>query len=148
MPMGSRSSTQPDHASWSTTLETRILDAARRVFLERGLAGASVDEIASLARAGKPTIHARFRNKEALYAAVVMRNVASVAGRFADHIPVGAAIEERLTDLGATFLDRALRHRRFDACRDFRSPAVSRAGEQCASNGTPARGGNRGPSFG
>jgi AcrR family transcriptional regulator len=89
-------------------VDARILDAARRVFLERGLAGASMDEIASLARAGKPTIYARFPNKEALYAAVVMRNVASVAGRFADHIPAGTTIEERLTGLGATFLDRAL----------------------------------------
>ena len=89
-------------------VDTRILDAARRVFLERGLAGASIDEIASLACAGKPTIYARFPNKEALYAAVVMRNVASVAGRFADHIPAGTTIEERLTDIGATFLDRAL----------------------------------------
>ena len=44
-------------------VEARILDAARRVFLERGLAGASVDEIASLARAGKPTIYARFPGK-------------------------------------------------------------------------------------
>ena len=63
---------------------------------------------ARLARAGKPTIYARFPNKEALYAAVVMRNVASVAGRFEDHIPAGTTIEERLTDLGATFLDRVL----------------------------------------
>jgi AcrR family transcriptional regulator len=36
------------------------LDAARRVFLERGLAGASIDEIAKLACAGKPTIYAGF----------------------------------------------------------------------------------------
>lgn len=89
-------------------VDARILDAAHRVFLERGLDGASMGEIASLARAGKPTIYARFPNKEALYAAVVMRHVASVAGRFADHIPAGTTIEERLTDLGATFLDRAL----------------------------------------
>jgi AcrR family transcriptional regulator len=89
-------------------VDTRILDAAKRAFLERGLAGASIDEIANLACAGKPTIYARFPNKEALYSAVVMRNVASVVGRFADHIPAGTTIEERLTDTGATFLDRAL----------------------------------------
>jgi AcrR family transcriptional regulator len=89
-------------------VDARILDAAKRAFLERGLAGASIDEIASLACAGKPTIYARFPNKEALYSAVVMRNVASVAGRFADHIPAGTTIEERLTDVGTTFLDRAL----------------------------------------
>jgi AcrR family transcriptional regulator len=34
-------------------VETRILDAASEIFRERGLAGASVDEIASRARAGK-----------------------------------------------------------------------------------------------
>jgi AcrR family transcriptional regulator len=95
-------------SSLAGEVDQRILDAARRVFLERGLDGASVDQIASIARAGKPTIYARFPNKEALYAAVVMRNVASVAGSFADHVPAGATIEERLTDLSATFLDRAL----------------------------------------
>jgi len=88
-------------------VENRILDAARRVFLERGLAGASMDEIASLARAGKPTIYARFENKEALYAAVVRRNVDGIA-RFECFIPEGATIEERLANVAATFLHSAL----------------------------------------
>jgi AcrR family transcriptional regulator len=98
-------------------VDARILDAARRVFLERGLAGASMDEIANLARAGKPTIYARFPNKEALYAAVVMRNVAAVAGRVEHHVPAGTTIEERLTDVGATFLDRALVRNTVDLMR-------------------------------
>jgi AcrR family transcriptional regulator len=85
-------------------VENRILDAAHRVFLERGLAGASVDEIAGLARAGKPTIYARFANKEALFTAVVMRNVAAVVGRFASHVPTGTTSEERLASVGATVL--------------------------------------------
>jgi AcrR family transcriptional regulator len=89
-------------------VDARILDAARRVFLKHGLGGASMDEIASLARAGKPTIYARFPNKEALFAAVVMRNVATVIGRFEGHIPAGRTIEERLTDLGSTLLHWAL----------------------------------------
>jgi len=38
-------------------VDARILDAAQRLFLEQGLAGTSVDEIASLARAGKPSIY-------------------------------------------------------------------------------------------
>jgi AcrR family transcriptional regulator len=54
-------------------VDARILDAARRLFLERGLEGTSVDEIASLARAGKPTIYARFPSKETLFSAVVLR---------------------------------------------------------------------------
>jgi AcrR family transcriptional regulator len=89
-------------------VDERILDAARRVFLEHGLSGASIDEIASRARAGKPTIYARFPSKEALFAAVVMRNVSAVVGRFEGHIPPGATIEERLTRLGATLLHWAL----------------------------------------
>lgn len=85
-------------------VEARILDAAREVFLERGLAGASIDEIAGLARAGKPTIYARFPTKEALFAAVVMRSVATTIARFESHVPSGATIEERLVSVGVTVL--------------------------------------------
>lgn len=85
-------------------VDARILDAARRVFLERGLAGASMDEIARLASAGKPTIYARFPSKQALFTAVVMRNVAAATARFEGHIPTGATIDERLAGLGVTVL--------------------------------------------
>lgn len=89
-------------------VDARILDAARQVFLERGLAGASVEEIACLAHAGKPTIYARFPSKEALFTAVVMRNVAANVARFESHVPVGATVEERLSSLGAAVLHWAL----------------------------------------
>src|SRR5258708_257241 len=85
-------------------VDARILDAARRVFLERGLAGASIDEIAELACAGKPTIYARFPGKEALFTAVVMRNVATTIARFENYVPTGASIEERLASLGTAIL--------------------------------------------
>jgi AcrR family transcriptional regulator len=89
-------------------VDARILDAARRVFLERGLAGSSMDEIAGLARAGKPTIYARFPSKEALFAAVVMRNVAAAIARFESQPPTGATIDERLASVGTTVLHWAL----------------------------------------
>jgi AcrR family transcriptional regulator len=85
-------------------VDTRILDAARDVFLERGLAGASMDEIAGRARAGKPTIYARFATKEALFAAVVMRSIAVSIARFESHAPTGATIEERLASVGEMIL--------------------------------------------
>ena len=56
-------------------VDARILDAARKVFLERGFEGASIDEIAEVARSGKPTIYARFRDKRALFTAVVARDI-------------------------------------------------------------------------
>jgi AcrR family transcriptional regulator len=85
-------------------VDARILAAARRVFLERGLAGASIDEIANVARAGKPTIYARFPGKEALFAAVAMSNVAATAARFEGHLPSGATLDERLANLGAALV--------------------------------------------
>jgi len=89
-------------------VDDRILDTARRVFLERGLAGASIDEIARLARAGKPTIYARFPTKEALFKAVVMRNAATARARFESQLPAGATIEERLVKVGTDILGRLL----------------------------------------
>jgi len=89
-------------------VDDRILDTARRVFLERGLAGTSIDEIARLARAGKPTIYARFPTKEALFKAVVMRNAATARARFESQLPAGATIEERLVKVGTDILGRLL----------------------------------------
>ena len=74
------------------------------MFLERGLAGASIDEIASIAHAGKPTIYARFPNKEALFAAVAMSNVTATAARFEGHVPTGSTLDERLANLGAAIV--------------------------------------------
>jgi AcrR family transcriptional regulator len=89
-------------------IDARILEAARRVFLERGLAGASIEEIAALARAGKPTIYARFPTKEALFTAVVRRNVDANLARFESHVPTGATIEECLASVGVAALHWAL----------------------------------------
>ena len=44
-----------------------IADAALRVFLRRGFAGASIDEIAAEAHVSKPTIYAHFSSKEELF---------------------------------------------------------------------------------
>jgi AcrR family transcriptional regulator len=85
-------------------VDTRILDAARHAFLEHGLAGASVDKIARLARAGKPTIYARFPNKEALFTAVVMQSIAANIARYEAHTPTGATLEERLESAAVTML--------------------------------------------
>ena len=85
-------------------VEERILDAAKKVFLERGFEGASIDEIAEVARAGKPTIYARFPGKEALFGAVMARKVRKVTGSYESIAPTGATIEERLASIGTAIL--------------------------------------------
>ena len=80
-------------------VDERILDAARKLFVERGFEGASIDEIAEAARAGKPTIYARFGDKRALFITVVERDVLSRITHFKGEVPTGATIEERLASL-------------------------------------------------
>jgi AcrR family transcriptional regulator len=88
-------------------VEERILDAAGRVFLEHGFQGASVDEIAEAASAGKPTIYARFPSKQALFTAVVERLVRQNTSHYALSC-AGDSIEERLDALASIILTRLL----------------------------------------
>jgi AcrR family transcriptional regulator len=85
-------------------VDARILDAAHKVFLERGFEGASIDEIAEVARSGKPTIYARFRDKRALFTAVMTRDILSRISQFRVEAPTGATIEERLRNAAITLL--------------------------------------------
>ena len=89
-------------------VEERILNAARQVFLERGFEGASIDEIAEVARSGKPTIYARFPNKGALFAAMVIRSVLTRIEQFKAEVPSGATFEERLANLALALLQWVL----------------------------------------
>jgi AcrR family transcriptional regulator len=86
----------------------RILDAAEKIFLARGFEGASVDEIAQTARAGKPTIYARYPGKEQLFAAVMERRVARNT-QF-DNLPAqGRDLRAKLVNVGTALIEGALK---------------------------------------
>lgn len=89
-------------------VDERILNAARELFLERGLTAASVEEIARRARASKATIYTRFPTKQALFAAIAMRNVAKVREGYGSTAPSGDTIEERLSKLANEILKHLL----------------------------------------
>jgi AcrR family transcriptional regulator len=89
------------------SVDDRILDAAGEVFADRGFGGASVDEIAELARAGKPTIYAKFPGKEALLTAVIERVLRRNTGS-CDVV----VIENRLNALAAAILTRSSHRKR------------------------------------
>jgi AcrR family transcriptional regulator len=98
-------------------VEERILDAAAKVFLERGFEGASVDEIADVARAGKPTIYARFAGKEALFAAVIARLVQQNTGSLQSVAALGSTLQNRLEHLAEAFLRNVLAPPSIGLCR-------------------------------
>lgn len=84
-----------------------ILDAAERIFLERGYQTASLDEIAAAAPASKPTIYAHFPGKEALFAAVVARITKRMTD-FEDYSLEGRNVQDKLISLGIAIVERAV----------------------------------------
>jgi AcrR family transcriptional regulator len=88
--------------------ETRILDAAQRVFLGKGYHSTSIDEIAELAPASKPTIYSYFPGKEALFSAVVARVVNGLTG-FQGYTPDGRTVQDKLTSLGIELVERFIK---------------------------------------
>jgi AcrR family transcriptional regulator len=78
-----------------------ILEAALRVFAERGYAEAKVQEIADAAGVATGTVYAIFPSKQELYRAVHAQNLTELARRYAE-IPPGGSVQEQLLARSAT----------------------------------------------
>ncbi|KUH96713.1 TetR family transcriptional regulator [Mycolicibacterium acapulense] len=61
----------------SKDLDTAILQAALDVFVERGIAGMSIEQVAKRAGVGKPTIYRRWSGKEQLVADAIEAHVST-----------------------------------------------------------------------
>lgn len=88
-------------------VEDRILQAALQVFIARGYEGASIDEIAEVARAGKPSIYNRFTSKEILFRQVVLRWVQKSGEMTAS--ATSGNIQERFQTAGILIVQRAIK---------------------------------------
>lgn len=82
--------------------EKAILEAAKRVFHERGLAGARMQQIADEAGINKALLHYYFRNKQQLFKAVFQEAFATVIPKINDIFDA----DEPLLDKIRTFADR------------------------------------------
>jgi len=69
----------PDSVSPGSTAE-RILDAAEDLFAERGYSATSLGDVADRVGIRSPSLYNHFRNKEALYRAVMERLVLAFSG--------------------------------------------------------------------
>ena len=77
-------------------VEERVLDVATRLFLSHGFDRTTFEGLAEEAQAGKATLYARYRNKEALYEAVVRRRVAQSVARISAASDGGVSRENLL----------------------------------------------------
>jgi AcrR family transcriptional regulator len=73
----------------------RIVDAAGRLFGERGYEGTRLEDVAAAAGVTKPILYRHFADKAALYLALLERHRDDL-GSFAAAVPAEGALEERL----------------------------------------------------
>lgn len=55
--------------------DERMIEIAAVMFMERGFDATTIDAVAETAGVGKPTLYARYRDKNALFAAVLRRQI-------------------------------------------------------------------------
>jgi AcrR family transcriptional regulator len=110
----------------------RILWAAKRVLLEKGLDEASMDDVAACAGTTKPTVYAHFRSKDELFSAVVEL----IKGLFRAKLRSPDAYAAEPVEAIALFCGRfvelvcwrdAVGYQRVALAAAARSPAIARA---------------------
>lgn len=84
-----------------------IITAAGALFLARGFAQTSMDEVAREAGVSKQTVYSHFQNKDRLYSACI-RNVCEEYFPQAANVAPHAAVDERLRRVGRNFLNLIL----------------------------------------
>jgi TetR/AcrR family transcriptional regulator, mexJK operon transcriptional repressor len=86
-----------------------LLATAFRLFLEKGWAGVSVEEISRQSGVAKGFIYARYPDKSALFAGAIQRLMEDAIGTLQIAGPLPDDVEEGLFNFGRKLLDLALR---------------------------------------
>ena len=82
-----------------------ILNAAQKVFFEKGLQTATMDEIAESAELSKGTLYLYYKSKEDLYLAVMTRGMELLRGVFAEATSTDQSTLEHIKNLGSAYYD-------------------------------------------
>ncbi len=97
-------------------IDARLLDAATHLFLTQGFDSTSCDQVAARARAGKASIYARYASKNALFAAVVRREVERSLAAGHDISP-DLPLRARLVAVGSSLIEHSLQPNAIDLMR-------------------------------
>ena len=82
----------------------QIMDGARRVFMELGFDGASMNEIARAAGVSKGTLYVYFNDKHSLFEAIVEKECIE-QGRIAFNLDPARDAETTLLDFGRSYIE-------------------------------------------
>ncbi len=86
-----------------------VLEAAGRLFGERGYAHTSLDQIAAAAGVTKPILYRHFDSKKALYLALLERHRDDLP-RFFERVPAGLSFDERVEAILEVWFDYVSEH--------------------------------------
>ena len=81
----------------------RLLDAAEKVFVDRGFHAASVDEVAEEAGYSKGAVYSNFESKDELFLALLERRLDSRALAAGSEVPTDQPITEQASQAGDAF---------------------------------------------
>lgn len=90
--------------------EQRILDAARKVFISRGTAGARMQEIAREAGVNQALLHYYFRSKERLAAAVFQQVAGRILPALIETLGSDIPLDEKIERVVALYLENMSRN--------------------------------------
>jgi AcrR family transcriptional regulator len=102
-----------------------ILDAARRVFAEKGFSEATVDDVAAAAGVAKGTVYLYYESKRDIYFAALKSGIEHLHSTIQDELNKASTPEEKLR----TFIAVKLAY--FDDNRDFFKIYYSEIGNIC-----------------
>jgi AcrR family transcriptional regulator len=99
---------EPSLEPAANTKVAKILDAARRAFLEYGFGAATTDMIQREAGVSKSTVYAHFPTKDQLFAAVIQAECGCFMHNLVTEPVDPVDIRESLRQIGSRFLDLVL----------------------------------------
>jgi len=82
-----------------------ILDAARRVLIEKGYHNTSIADISKLAEISVGTVYRYFENKEEIFNAIHQNGIEILHDRIMEAIPSGADPREQLLSIGTSYFE-------------------------------------------
>lgn len=92
------------------TTENQILDAAKKVFLLKGMDGARMQEIADEAGINKAMLHYYYRNKQLLFEAVFNHAFALIAPQLNQILSDSNSVEEKIKQFSLNHISFLIKH--------------------------------------
>jgi AcrR family transcriptional regulator len=90
--------------------EEKIAEAAREVFIEKGMNGARMQEIADKAGINKSLLHYYFRTKEKLFAFIFSKLIHRIGDRLENLMQEGVSIEDKVKGYVELYIDILLKN--------------------------------------